>query len=272
MVKSFFAFLIFASICFGYDLSSNLKSIVGDQIYNANQQKIKSLFINEAEFVDANSNLNYDKITNILRTNSFLNLSYASPVYMDISFVSSSSPTLVLKAISQSLNNLGYNYFLTKSLDTWDSGMVWSVSINTQFMLNPGSFYKELLSNNIFIKNIKKTGQFAYSYEIDANRAILKTLAYESDTEVQLSKPLEPYFLNVSGKSSVEIKSRSNDSWIVLVKILDKNLKLISQVKSDKKEKEIYLDLPDEAFYLIIDDAFSLENIKHGLTIYIKSN
>lgn len=79
-------------------------------------------------------------------------------------------------------------------------------------------------------------------------------------------------FLNVSGKSSIEIKSRSNDSWIALVKILDKNLKLISQVKSDKKEKEIYLNFPDEAFYLIIDDVFSLENIKHGLTIYIKSN
>ena len=101
---------------------------------------------------------------------------------------------------------------------------------------------------------------------------MLKTLTYESDTEVQLSKPLEPYFLNVSGKSSIEIKSRSNDSWIALVKILDKNLKLISQVKSDKKEKEIYLNFPDEAFYLIIDDVFSLENIKHGLTIYIKSN
>lgn len=186
--------MLFASICFGYDLNSNLKSIVGDQVYNANRQKIKSLFINEAEFLDTNLNLNYDKITNILRTNSFLNLSYASPVYMDISFVSSSSPTLVLKAISQSLNNLGYNYFLTKSLDTWDSGMVWSISINTQFMLNPGSFYKELLSNNIFIKNIKKTGQFAYSYEIDASRAMLKTLTYESDTEVQLSKPWSRIF------------------------------------------------------------------------------
>ncbi|AII14174.1 hypothetical protein CIG2463D_0308 [Campylobacter iguaniorum] len=268
----FLPLLFLVTLSFCADLGSNLKSIVGDQIYQKNSAKISSLFANEPSFVDINGNLNYDKIATTLRTNSLLNLNYSSPTHMQVTFRTSSSPMLFLKVISQSLNNLGYTYFLTKNFQTMDSGISWTVSINTQFLLNPGNLYNELMGNNTFIKDIQRTGQFSFIYDIDMSKTVLDTAAYESDANVELSKPLEPYFFNINGKKSIEITADSSDNWIALVKVFDRNLKLISQLKSDKKEKVIDIEFPSDAYYILIDDAYSLENIKHGLKIYIKSN
>ena len=60
--------------------------------------------------------------------------------------------------------------------------------------------------------------------------------------------------------------------WICSIKVLDRDLNLITQIKSDKPEKEIYIKFPPNSYYMLIDDAFSLENIKRGLKIYIESN
>lgn len=270
MVRVLLFFLV-SSLCFSANLDLNLKNLLGDKVYEQNSGKLRTLFSNEAMFLDENSNPNYDKITNLLRTNSILSLNYSSPAYMDLTFKSTSSTILFLKVITQSLNNLGYNYFLTKNFSTQNSQISWLVIINTQFILNPGNLYKELKQNNVYIKGIHKTGTFSYTYDIDMSRAILKTLPYESDTTVELSKPLEPYFLNINGKKNIEIMANPADNWISLVKIYDRNLKLISQIKSDIKEKSLNIEFPDDAFYILIDDAFSLENIKRGLKIYIKS-
>lgn len=268
----FLAFLFIATFCFGASLQENLKSIIGNKVYEVNIKKINSLFSNEASFIDNNSNLNYEKITNLLVTNSLLNLNYASPVYMDLTFRSKTSALLFLKVISQSLNDIGYTYFLTKEFSTVDSQILWNISINTQFLPNPGSLYKELKSENTFITNITRNNQFSFTYDIDMSHASIHTHYYEPDIDFELSKPLEPYFFNIIGKSSIQITSKSSDAWFAFVKIFDKNLKLLSQIKSDKKEKSININFSPDATYILIEDAYSLENIKHGLTIYIKSN
>ncbi|ARR02801.1 hypothetical protein [Campylobacter vicugnae] len=272
MVRGLFLFFIFTFSSFGLDLHSNIKSIISEQNYALNRDKIDQIFAVESEFIDSNDNLNYAKITNALRVNSLLNLSYSQPINLEISFYSPTSDILMFKSVSEALKSLGYSYFLSKSLKSDTQGIVWQITMNSRFILDPGALYKELSKNYIFIKDIKRDGQFSFVYSIDATKAVLSTHQYISDIEYDLNKPLEPYFLNISNKSEALIKSYASDRWICVIKVLDRDLNLITQIKSDKPEKEVYIKFPPNSYYMLIDDAFSLENIKRGLKIYIKSN
>ena len=272
MVRVAFLFCIFAFSCFGFDLHSNIKCIISEQSYAKNRVIILLIFAIESDFIDSRGNPNYAKITNTLRVNSLLNLSFSLPVNLEIAFYSPSSDILLFKSVSEALKNLGYSYFLSKSLKTDTQGIVWQISMNSRFLLDPGAIYRELGKNQIYIKDINRGGEFSFTYSIDASKAMLSTHQYISDSEFDLAKPLEPYFLNISGKSEALIKSYASDSWICVIKILDRDLNLITQIKSDKPEKEIYIKFPPNSYYMLIDDAFSLENIKRGLKIYIESN
>lgn len=272
MVKSISLLFILAMSCFGFDLYSNIKSIISEQTYAKNRDKIEKIFAIQSEFIDNNGNPNYAKITNTLRINSLLNISYSKPVNLEIAFYSPTSDILMFKSISEALKSIGYSYFLSKSLKSNTEGIVWQISMSSRFILDPGTLYKELGKNQIFIKDIKRDGEFSFTYSIDASKAVLSTHDYISDIDFDLPKPLEPYFLNINQKSEALIKSYISDSWICDIRVLDRDLNLITQIKSDKPEKEIYIKFPPNSYYLLIDDAFSLENIKRGLKIYIKSN
>ena len=88
--------------------------------------------------------------------------------------------------------------------------------------------------------------------------------------EVQLSKPLEPYLIDVSGAKTATIGADGEDRWSAIVRILDKNLNLLEEKRSDKAINSLKVSFPQNAKYLMIDDAVSLENIKRGLKIYLE--
>ena len=88
--------------------------------------------------------------------------------------------------------------------------------------------------------------------------------------EVQLSKPLEPYLIDVSGAKSAAISASAEDRWSAVVRILDKNLNLIDEKQSNKAVNSLKVSLPQNAKYIMIDDAVSLENIKRGLKIHLQ--
>ena len=48
------------------------------------------------------------------------------------------------------------------------------------------------------------------------------------------------------------------------------NLKLIQTIKEQSHKSAMDLQLPNGTFYVMIDDAMSLENIKQGLSISLR--
>ncbi len=271
MVRAVLAAVLFVLPVLASDLLDGVRALLGDRAYMQNQAKIEQIFANESRFIDGNANLNYAKICPILRSNGLLNLSYKTPINVDISFVSGSSKALVMQIIKDSLNDLGYGYIQTKSLSLSKTKVDWQITINTQFVPDPSALYSELLKYNSHITNIQKNGDMSYIYEIDAGRARLPAKSVQRGEWVSLSKPFEPYFLDVYGGAGAEIKSRSNDAWIALVKVFDRDLNLIFQIRSQTTQKSLSLKLPENAYYMVIDDVFSLENIRHGIDILIKT-
>ena len=271
MVKSLFAQLLWGVVfCFaslGADLKSDLQNLIASETYNSNLNKINSLFANEAAFRDSRGNIDYERVTEVLRQNGLLKLNYSDGANMTLGFESVGSPLLLMKVVSDALSNMGYKYFLTSSIENTPKMVRWSVFVSSRALVSPGALYTELLKANAYIKGIARVGQFDFAYVIDLSKARIKTQEYVPDAAPK--RPLEAYFYRVSGASAVEINAQAADSWVPLVRVFDSNLNLIKQIKESEKRSNLNVELPANAAYIRIDDAFSLENIKRGLSIRI---
>ena len=265
MVKKFIVTAILACVCFGANVSEIVDGILG-----RSDAKVSALFGDGREYIDENGNPNIAKISNALKSNSLLTLSYKEKVNLEIQFISKrNDPLLLIKIVKDALNSLGFNEILTTEFANAQSA-IWGIRLNTKFTLDPGSLYTALKESDTVIEAIERTDNFSYKYILDTSKSTLNLTPVEVGKEVELSKPLEPYFIDISGASKAQISAKDGDTWFALVRILDRNLNLIDEKKNYKKTTRINLTLPSNAKYITIDDINSLENIKRGLKIHIQ--
>ncbi|QKG28523.1 hypothetical protein [Campylobacter sp. RM16187] len=265
MVKKIIAFALAASFAFGANVLEIVDGILGQTSANTT-----ALFGDGLDYLDEDGRPNIAKISNTLKSNSLFPTSYKEKINLDIQFISSqANPLLLIKIVKEALNSLGFNEILTTEFANTQA-TIWGIRLNTKFMLDPGSLYTAFKNTNTIIQAIERTDTFTYKYALDTSKSILNLTAVEIGKEIELSKPLEPYFIDVSDANKVEITAKNGDSWFALVRILDKNLNLIDEKRKNKKTTKINFILPSNAKYITIDDANSLENIKRGLRIHIQ--
>ncbi|QCD53325.1 hypothetical protein [Campylobacter sp. RM16192] len=265
MVKNIIVFVLTASFAFGANVLE-----IADGILGQSSAKTTALFSDGLDYLDGSGRPDIAKISNTLKSNSLFPTSYKEKVNLDIQFISNqANPLLLIKIVKEALNSLGFNEILTTEFAN-TKATIWGIRLNTKFMLDPGSLYTALKNTNTIISAIEKTGDFSYKYILDTSKSILNLTPLEIGKEIELSKPLEPYFIDVNDASKVEITAKNGDSWFALVRILDNNLNLIEEQRKNKKTNKINFILPSNAKYITIDDANSLENIKRGLKIHIQ--
>ncbi|MDO5045250.1 hypothetical protein [Campylobacter sp.] len=265
MVKNLIALALCVNFCFASNVASIVSGILG-----GDSSKAASLFGDGLDYLDENKKPDIAKISNLLKSKSLLALSYKNKMNLDITFISEqNSPLLLIKIVKDALNRLGYNEILTTEFANTQNS-IWSIRLNTKFILDPGSFYTALKETGTSIEMIERTGEFSYKYVLDISKSSLNLTPVEIGREVELSKPLEPYFIDISGASKADISAQAGDSWFALVRILDKNLNLLDEKRNSKKTGKITISIPKNAKYITIDDVNSLENIKRGLKIYLQ--
>ena len=257
MVKKLILLAVSAAFCLAggvIDIASGL--------LDQNSAKATQLFGDGSAYLNANGKPDIAKISNVLKSNSLLRLSYKQNVKVNIKFISrQNNPLLLMKVVKDALNGLGYNNILTSEFSN-AGGALWGVTIDTKFIPDPGSLYAALKESDTEITDINRPGELS-------NSSINQTPVQFSQ-EIQLSKPLEPYLIDVSGAKSAVISASAEDRWSAVVRILDKNLNLLDERQSDKAANSLKVSLPQNAKYLMVGDAVSLENIKRGLKIYLE--
>lgn len=184
--------------------------------------------------------------------------------------IDTAATPLFTKVISQSLEHLGYKYILTQNFSNSESGASWDIYINTKHYVDSVQFLKALNKRGVIVKNSTISGNL-YFYHLDLSKAVLKTLIYEYDKFIELSRPIEEYVLRINGAKSIEIISKTGNNWFANIKILDKDMNLLLWEKREKPLNSFAMPLPKNSFYIIIDDAKNIENIKRGLSIFIHS-
>ena len=265
MVKKLILLAVSAAFCLAggvIDIASGL--------LDQNSAKATQLFGDGSAYLNANGKPDIAKISNVLKSNSLLRLSYKQNVKVNIKFISrQNNPLLLMKVVKDALNGLGYNNILTSEFSN-AGGTLWGVTIDTKFIPDPGSLYAALKESDTEITDINKPGELSYEYVIDASNSSINQTPVQFSQEIQLSKPLEPYLIDVSGAKSAVISASAEDRWSAVVRILDKNLNLLHERQSDKAANSLKVSLPQNAKYLMVGDAVSLENIKRGLKIYLE--
>lgn len=256
MVRAFFASLFCVLLLNSADLKADLEALIPGQT-----EQINSISENSANFLDARGNVNYASLLAHLRS-----LGIFEPQNTDnLSFECEQDfAVLMIKTITQTLKNMGYKYFATSWFE--NSPTIWRINLSSRATLDSGILYNEFAKQGIFIKKITRNSDNSLLYNLDLNSATVRT----DELLLEPIRPKSAYFLNVSGKKMLNINANINDAWQPFVRIFDKKLHLIKTEQIKNKTQNLRLELPSGAVYALIDDLFSLENIKHGLSINLE--
>lgn len=265
--KIILSLVVFISNVFATSSLDFATSIVGD---SSKQSQLELLFTNQA-YKDDNGNLDIDKISRVLKTNSLLNLNLANPVNLKLTFKAKADAILFFKIINDALNDAGFVYFIPTDFILRDKNINYSISLESQYLLDPGVFYKLLKANSVYIEDIKRIGTYDYEYDLNFDNAVLKTnVNIALNSPKNLEKPLKDYVFSLKDATNLIIDSSNADNWFPKVLFLDKNLNLIKSVKAQNQSKHLSELVPSGAIYVIVSDMYSLDNIRRGLTITLK--
>lgn len=266
-MRIFCLIVCFVTGVFGVSSLELAQNIVGDSSKNSQI----SLLFSHQEFNDNKGNLDIERILRVLKTNSLLNLTLPSPQTLKLNFKAKSDAVLFFKIINEALNEAGYVYFIPVHLSLSAGEIDYTIQLESQYILDPGTFYRILKTNSVYIEDIKQSAKNYYEYELDFSEAKLETnVNLALNVTKNLEKPLRDYVFALKGAKSMEIEANAADSWFIKILFLDKNLNLISAVKNDKKNNHFSGAVPNAAVYAIVSDMYNLDNIKRGLKITLK--
>ena len=257
MVRALFASLLCAIVLNGADLKADLEALIQNR-----PEQIEIILKNSNTFMDARANVNYSALLAHLRSLGLLEVQNSENLTLGFS-CEQEDAILMINSVSKVLKNMGYKYFSTSWFE--NSPAIWRISLSSRANLDVGILYNEFLKHGIFIKKLQRDGN-SFIYELDLNNASVKS----DELLVEPIRPKSAYFLNVSGKKMINISANIDDTWQPFVRIFDKKLRLIKTQEIKIKTENLRLELPNGAAYALIDDLYSLENIKHGLSINLE--
>jgi hypothetical protein len=140
--------------------------------------------------------------------------------------------------------------------------------MKTAAAISPLRLSQELQSINCNILDIKREGNYKWSYSIDmSNSTIYKAEDLIGNSRLTLKKSLKPYMIKVQNSSKINIDSNTGNSWYPSVVFYDDDFNVIEILEKDSLHKSLRLDVPNNTKYIKIDDLYSLANLKRGINI-----
>lgn len=267
MVRFFCIVALVFSFGFG-DVLGVARTFMDSKTYHTNKKLIEALFEDESKYIDkATGKIDTIVVANTLKSNGLLKLSFQNVKQLNITFDVDENPLLSMKIINNTLQRLGYTYYLTKSISRHSNNLSWTISMNTQNLIDPTSLANQLRERGCRVESVRKNGELNWTYNINSKNAKLKTISILMGERKELKKPSGAYWLDISQAKEAEIEAVVKDNWFPKVTFFDKSLHPIEQTLEDEDKKRVSIKIPQNVVYMKIDDKFSLDNIKHGLIV-----
>lgn len=251
-------------------LDAKIKSYIGTSKYETQKNLINILFAHSDEFIKHNGSVDSIKVISVLKQNGLLKLLYDSPVHLKLAFRTMQDPIIFLKIINETLESMGYNYFLTNNALRDSTGFVWEIYLQTEHIVDPVAFAKALELKGCSVNDVVNNDNHYWFYDINSENAYLSAKELNIGVNTSLGKPLKPYWIHIKELKEVTISAHIGDKWFPHVVFFDENLHVINDIKSVESMKSLKLKVPEGAVYLKLSDTFMLENIKHGLAVLAK--
>lgn len=268
-----FTLLIPTSVIFANEsIHAKITDLVDAQSLKTHKKLLDVLFQYEDDFLDQNGSADLVKIIKVLKDNGLLQIFYKEPEEIKAKFTSKLTPLFIMKAVSDSLNKLGYHYILTHELKKEADTTEWTIIYSSEHAIDPVSLFEELSKYNITVDNIVKKGNL-WEYLLDSKEPLLlDTSVLSTGTESKtFNDPRGEYWFRVDTNASVaNIKSRSPDLWHPYIICYNADLNIMKMYKRDRSTRSLKFILPNETKYIKLTDMFTSENLKHGIEIQIE--
>ncbi|MDD2886311.1 MAG: hypothetical protein PHY66_00815 [Aliarcobacter sp.] len=259
--------LVTLSVMLSANLDTKIKDLLGASDYNTHKNLINHIFSNEANFY-TNNQINYTRIIQELDNNGVLKLNLPSTQNISITFNINNYPKKSMKNLTDILKTLGQHTFVTTEEITVDNSLKWTIQIKTAAAMSPLRLSQELQSINCSIVDIKREGDYNWSYSIDTNNSsIYRAEDLINNKQLSLKKPSKPYMIKIADAKVITIKSGSGNIWYPNVVFYDNALNIIGIYDENSLHKSLKLEVPNNTKYIKIDDFYTLANIKQGLNI-----
>jgi hypothetical protein len=271
VIKGFSFFFLCAVTIYANTLEQKIESFLGKNEYHVQKNLIDIIFQDrQSYYLDADKTDDL-KIVSKLKENGLLKLFYDSPIEMKLSFQSQGSSLVFMRVINESLEAMGYSYFLTDSVVKSSEGFSWVLKLSTEHVVDPILLANEMRLRGCEIVEIQKRDSDAWSYKIDTHNINVKATKYETNTTVKLKKPIKAYWIDIEEAKSISLRSKLADRWHPSVVFYDNNLNVISFYEKDEVVNFVKIDIPKSVKYVKIGDIYTLDNIKRGLSLYLVS-
>lgn len=270
MVRVVTVFLFLVSLSFATALEQKIQSFIGEKEYSIQKNLIRILFKDENKFLREDSGVDDVKVLAKLKDSGLLKLFYKKPLELNLSFSTKNNSLIFMRVINESLSSMGYNYFLTKRALKKENSFVWDIVISTEHIVDPLIFSKRLEARGCFLDSIERIKENEWSYKINSDNIKIDAREIEANMTVKLKKPIKPYWINVKDMKSISFASKLADRWHPSIVFFDDKLHIISDYKKKSATNRLKLKIPRDVKYIKITDLYALDNIKRGISIYLK--
>lgn len=275
MVKKIVLSLLLASGLFADLVDEKVKNLVDKDSYLVHQKLIDVIFKNKNRFYKENREIDIVKISKYLKDSGLLNLFFEKPKNLTITFNTNHNPIFFMKLITDSLNSMGYYFFVTKKAKQENNIFSWSISLLAEYAIDPVIFSKELNKRDSYILDIIKTAKYDWEYVIDISKAsILEAKDILIDEYVKLHKSINDYWLKLEKDSKVlKLTSEGSNNWYPYISFYDDSLNVLGLYRnSNETVKSLNIKVPKNCKYVKISDIYTLNNIKNGFTVYLQGD
>jgi hypothetical protein len=193
-------------------------------------------------------------------------------VQLRLAFRTKDEPLIFLKIINETLELMGYSYFITNNALRDEAGFVWEIYLQTEHILDPVAFASALGARGCKITNIIKNNEHYWFYDIYSQEAHAGLKTIEFGKNVHLGKPIKPYWVPIQGAKEIIITPNNADHWYADVVFFDRNLEVLKAIKSGEQTKQLRIEVPSDTAYVKLSDTVMLDNIKRGLSLHVKGN
>jgi len=267
LVRALFISLLLCSYLFSDLLDEKIRSFLTPKQYGVNSKLISKMFSDRALFYNGGS-VDSLKVLEKLKQEGLLDLKMRSPSEIGMRFRLDFSSFFALKAISDSLSAIGYNYFTIASARNGEDGFYLELSIDTTHNPDPILLSKEFVKRGIKTESISKDGE-SWQYVLSTVEPTLPEAERMSvGDRKSVSKLFDNYWLDVSaGANSLSLNSQAGNSWYPYVVFYDKHLNILSIFERDIKSSSEVLEIPSGTRFVKVGDMYGFYNIKNGFAV-----
>jgi len=271
LVRIAFLLLFVLSWAQATQLNEKIASFIGEKEYKVQKNLIHILFKDEISFLSADSSVDDLKVLDKLKESGLLKLFYENPQTLNLSFFTKNDALIFMRVINETLSSMGYNYFLTKRAVKNVDGFVWEIVISTEHIVDPLIFSDKLKLRGCFLEAIDRINENEWKYRVNTENIKIEATKIEANTTVKLKKPIKPYWIDVQDMKSISFVSKIADKWHPNIVFFDEKLHIVSDYQKDQVTNKLKLRVPTDSRYVKIADMYTLDNIKRGISIYLRS-